>query len=670
MTMKKICDAWEMGTPHWKDVTDLLQHSLLARAETAKQSKPSSKSVLNLFFQQRLPVFINQFFPSSKSTSDIMGNDDDSSSTVKPKKILNDPNNAVGEFISGLLLQYPNRFVKLANHHVILSADPPVENIQLLSGGGSGHEPSHAGWIGRGMLSGAICGGIFASPSVAAILAAVRASAATNAKHGCLLVVKNYTGDRLNFGMACEMANQEGIPCKMVVVADDCALPRTKGITGARGVAGTVLVHKIAGAAAKAGKTLDTIIDIVGEATACMGTLGVSLDSVTIPGADQVNNRLNASTIEIGLGIHGEAGLKQSPLMTADEIAKEMIDTILSYGRVVQKDGAESVVPMFEKGEELCILVNNLGGTSNFEMSILANSCVQTLESVHECKVTRVLVGSFMTSFDMHGASLTILNLSATSADIISLLDDDCDAPAWAPLDIWHGDARPSATERPEVVVDEVQQVELKLPPVSLADFESVAKSLALSATKCLAEQEALLTKYDTIVGDGDCGITMKRGATEVEKRLSDGSLATAHPVSMFAGLADAVSASMGGTSGVLLELMFRKMSSTLTKCKSIGIPELCLAFQEGVAAIQLYGGATVGSRTMLDAMVPAAATLVETKDIREAASKAKWGADGTAQMRVASAGRSNYLSEEQLTGTPDPGAFAVSIVFEALCPP
>ena len=159
----------------------------------------------------------------------------------KPKKIINDPKDAVDEFIAGLLLQYPNRMVKLANHHVVLTASPS-SGAQLLSGGGSGHEPSHAGWIGNGMLAGAICGGIFASPSVAAILAAVRAAAVGNDK-GVLLVIKNYTGDRLNFGMACEKANQEGIPCEMVVVADDCALERTKGITGARGVARTVLVR-------------------------------------------------------------------------------------------------------------------------------------------------------------------------------------------------------------------------------------------------------------------------------------------------------------------------------------------------------------------------------------------------------------------------------------------
>jgi dihydroxyacetone kinase len=584
----------------------------------------------------------------------------------KPKKIINDPKDAVDEFIAGLLLQFPNRLVKLQNHHVILTATPSSSNrVQLLSGGGSGHEPSHAGWIGDGMLSGAICGGIFASPSVTAILAAIRASTTATA-NDVLLVVKNYTGDRLNFGLACERANQEGISCQMVVVADDCALEREKGITGARGVAGTVLVHKVAGAAAKAGKSLAEIVDIVAQVSARMGTLGVALDSVTVPGAATVNDRLDEKTIEIGLGIHGEAGMKQSPLLTANEMAKEMIQTIRDHGRTVTEDGAETIVPLFDKGNNLCVLVNNLGGTSNFEMSILANACVMTLEQEHECKVTRLLVGSYMTSFDMHGASITILNLSGASEELVGLLDAPCDAPAWTKCDVFQTGARASATERPEVIVDE-SKAEVNLPPVTLEEFEAAAKALVLKAAQALSEQEALLTKYDTIVGDGDCGITMERGAIEVEERLNNGSIPTNHPVTMFAAMADAVSASMGGTSGVLLELMFRKMSSTLSRCESIGVAEMSKAFQAGVDAISLYGGATVGARTMLDALVPAATVLIETNDLKEAAAKAKWGADGTAQMKSASAGRSNYLNEDTLYGTPDPGAVAVSIVMEAI---
>jgi dihydroxyacetone kinase len=172
---------------------------------------------------------------------------------------------------------------------------------------------------------------------------------------------------------------------------------------------------------------------------------------------------------------------------------------------------------------------------------------------------------------------------------------------------------------------------------------------------------------FDTVVGDGDCGITMKRGAVEVQKRLSDGSIPTDHPVPMFAALADAVSASMGGTSGILLELMFRKLSSTLSRDDKIGVAEISQAFQAGVDAICLYGGAQVGSRTMLDALVPAATEMVASNSLAAAAAKAGVGANGTAAMKVASAGRSNYLSEQTLDGTPDPGAIAAAIVLEAL---
>jgi triose/dihydroxyacetone kinase / FAD-AMP lyase (cyclizing) len=596
---------------------------------------------------------------------------------VKPKKILNDAAQSVDEFIEGILLQYPTRLVKLENHHVILTSNRNVNHVQLISGGGSGHEPSHAGWLGSGMLSAAVCGGIFASPSVTSILAAIRAVADTsNDKNvtaargggGVLLIVKNYTGDRLNFGMAAEKAGQEGIHVQMIVTADDCALPRTKGITGARGVAGTVLVHKVAGAAAAAGMSLDEVAAIARRLANRMGTLGIALDSVTVPGAQQKNDRLDDETIEIGLGIHGEAGMKQSRLLTADEMAREMITKIQAHGR---EEGQDSIiVPLFQSGDQVVVLVNNLGGTSNFEMSILTRSCVKLLESDEfGVKAIRVLVGSFMTSFDMHGASLTIVNVQ-NQPDILALLDAPTTAPAWSGgcYDIWQtpSEPRPSTIPVPEKVVDDTV-AEVKRPQLKIAVFDTLAKTMLQSAAEKLSDAEALLTKYDTVVGDGDCGMTMKRGAMEVLKRLDSGTIPVDHPVTMFAALADAVSASMGGTSGVLLELMFRKMSSTLSFCDTIGVSEMCLAVQAGVDAVSLYGGAQVGSRTMLDALVPAAASIISTTSLVEAAEKAKAGAESTATMKTASAGRSNYLSEESLSGTPDPGAIAVSVVFEAV---
>ena len=530
------------------------------------------------------------------------------------------------------------------------------------------------------MLSGAILGGIFASPAVSAILAAIRAvtlPTATGGK-GCVLIVKNYTGDRLNFGMACEMARAEGYAVEMVVVADDCAVERMKGITGARGVAGTVLVHKAAGGAAGGGLDLDDVVKVAETVANGVGSMGVALNTVTIPGADEVNDRLNKvndkgeSMMEIGLGIHGEAGLKQCPMLSCDEIAKEMLGSIQSYGKEVDSN----IVPLYNKGDELLVLVNNLGGTSNFEMSLLARSVVSQLESDAGCMATRVLVGSFMTSFDMQGASVSIMPITGdVTTDVLSLIDADSDAPAWAKVDIWSNEnPRPSDVEIDEVPGAPTANDETggnSLPPILIDNFSETARSVLALCSKALSEAEPLLTKYDTIVGDGDCGITMERGAKEISQRLESGKFRLDHPSQLFSDLADAVSASMGGTSGILLELMFRKASTSLLSTAGEGITskELAIAFRAGVEAISFYGGAQEGSRTMLDALFPASLAMIESINIEEAAKAARKGADATAAMGLAEAGRSNYLSEEVLMGTPDPGAVAVAIVLEAMIP-
>lgn len=514
------------------------------------------------------------------------------------------------------------------------------------------------------MLTGAILGGIFASPSVASILAAIRAVTKVNEGKGCLLIVKNYTGDRLNFGMACEIANNEGRKCRMVVVADDAALEREKGITGARGVAGTVLVHKVAGAAAQKGLELDEVASVAEDMSGRVKTLGVALNSVTIPGASTVNDRLDSETIEIGLGIHGEAGAKQSSLKTSDELASIMVDTIQKFGR---EDSDGSIVPTFKAGEDLAVMVNNLGGVSNFEMSILTNSVVKLLESeeMGQCSVSRIYVGAFMTSFDMQGASVSIVSLSDAPDALTGYLDDETDAAAWAKADISTGGARLSSTEVPEVEAPKKGETSLASVTVSLDDFSGMVEKSVKAACASLVESEPMLTKYDIIVGDGDCGMTMMRGAKEILARIESKKIDTSHPVPFFETLADAVSASMGGTSGILLEIMFRKMSTFLNSADhEIDAKRMEEAFEEGVNAVSFYGGATVGSRTMLDALFPAVEALKKGEDCAKAATA---GAQATAEMGSASAGRSNYLNEDTLSGTPDPGAVAVGLVLTAV---
>ncbi|KAL3761479.1 hypothetical protein ACHAWU_006509 [Discostella pseudostelligera] len=536
------------------------------------------------------------------------------------------------------------------------------------------------------MLSGAILGGIFASPSVSSILASIRAVTLPTLKggKGCLLIVKNYTGDRLNFGMACEMAISEGYHVSMVIVADDCAVARTKGITGARGVAGTVLVHKVAGGAAGAGMDLEAVTILAKTAAKSIGSLGVALEAVTIPGAEVVNDRLikpndkGESMMEIGLGIHGEAGMRQCPLLSCNDIADEMLHAIQRYGK---EDESGSVVPLYKSGDELIVMVNNLGGISNFEMSLLVRSLIASLEMEAGCMVTRVMVGSFMTSFDMKGASVSIMPLTGDARNVIPYIDAETDAPAWSKIDIWTqpGAPRPSSIEIDEIPADAPAteaSYGSSLPPVLIDDFSDVASKILSHCSQAIISAEPLLTKYDTIVGDGDCGMTMERGAKEILQRLELGKLRLDHPSSLFSDLADAVSASMGGTSGILLELFFRKASTSLQQLNSVeeGITSktLATAFQAGVDAVSFYGGAQQGSRTMLDALFPASAAMFgkdnSAVNVQEAAVAARDGADATAwRMDRAEAGRSNYLAENVLMGTPDPGAVAVAIVMEAM---
>jgi len=437
------------------------------------------------------------------------------------------------------------------------------------------------------------------------------------------------------------------------------------------------LVHKAAGGAAGNGLDLKLVLNVAQTVANSIGSMGVALTAVTIPGADSVNDRLSKtnengeSMMEIGLGIHGEAGMRQCPLMTCDEIAKEMLKTIQSYGREIDS----KIVPLYKPGDELLVLVNNLGGTSNFEMSLLARSLVSQLEDDAKCKATRVLVGSFMTSFDMQGASVSIMPLVGDSKHMLPYIDATTTATAWGNVDAWVGDG---SSRQSDIEINEVPGLSSgsnessSLPPVLVENFASIASSVLAQCSKALIEAEPLLTKYDTIVGDADCGITMERGATEISKRLEAGKLQLDHPSLLFADLADAVSASMGGTSGILLELMFRKMSTSLSSSDGgITTKELAIAFRAGVEAISFYGGAQEGSRTMLDALFPASSVIVSgggsIASVKEGAEAGRKGADSTAEMDHAEAGRSNYLSKDVLMGTPDPGAVAVAVVLEAM---
>ena len=464
------------------------------------------------------------------------------------KKLINQPEDCVEEALQGLLVTHPS-ISRLEGLHVAVRSDyaeVKQSEVALISGGGSGHEPAHAGYIGPGMLTAAVLGGVFASPSITSILAAIRA---VTGPQGCLLIVKNYTGDRLNFGLALEQAVSEGFMVEMVVVADDCALPKSKGITGARGVAGTVLVHKVAGAAAAAGKSLAEVKAEAAAAAAAMGSLGVALTTCTVPGSAP-SSRLSGDEVELGMGIHGEPGIAVMPMEPADSLVDRMIARIVGSGAAADaaEDQHQDQVHLpLAPNEDVVLLVNNLGGTPPLELSILVRRVVAVLESAPiSARVHRVFAGAYLTSLEMAGASITILKVDPLR---MARLDATTSAPGWI-----RASARVPGQPPSEVPVPDHQGPQNSGAPMPAEAWARCVKGARAIAEALVAAKDRL-NELDAASGDGDCGVTLERGAKAVLAYLDESAGTPRSMPACFTDVASAVSDSMGGTSGALLEV-------------------------------------------------------------------------------------------------------------------
>ncbi len=310
------------------------------------------------------------------------------------KKLINSPENVVEEMLNGLALAYPQYLKRLNGLEVMVRSNKKKGKVALVSGGGSGHEPAHAGFVGEGMLDAAVCGAVFTSPTPDQVFEAIKA---VQTDAGVLLVIKNYTGDVMNFEMAMEMAEAEGIKVAKVVINDDVAVMNSTWTVGRRGIAGTVLLHKIAGAAAEAGKSLEEVQAIGEKVIANIRTMGMALTPCTVPMAGKPNFTLNEDEMEMGLGIHGEPGIRKEKMRSADEITEELVDKILSD------------MPL-KSGDEVAVLVNGLGGTPLMELFIM-NRKVNEILTGKGIKIYHTNVGNYMTSIEMAGASVTILKL-------------------------------------------------------------------------------------------------------------------------------------------------------------------------------------------------------------------------------------------------------------------
>lgn len=558
------------------------------------------------------------------------------------KKLINDPDDVVRESLEGLALIQPGlgllqgRLIAVRSDAVVTDANRASVPVAVISGGGAGHEPAHAGYVAAGMLTAAVSGDVFASPSVEAVLDGIRA---VTGDAGCLLVVKSYTGDRLNFGMAAEVARAEGLDVHMVVVADDVALADDDTNAGRRGLAGTVLVHKVAGALAAQGATLDEIERAAQGVIAEVGTMGVGLTPCIVPASGEPGFELGEGEMELGLGIHGEPGVERTSLAPADEVARTLVD------RIVADRG-------LSKGSRVVALVGSTGGTPPMELAIMARA-VATEVARHGLDLQRLWAGLVMTSLEMAGASVTLLPVDD---DRLALLDAPTASLSWpggtgAGCD--EGGAVPSFEDIP-VPAPAGDETDAGTPD------ERVRRAIDAACEALLAARDDL-DAADRHVGDGDLGSALARGAKAWTQDPVDGS--AEHLLRHLSMLARR---DIGGTSGPLYGMLLLRAAESLAgapdnsgrdaSSSSGSQADWAAAFRAGVDGVRELGGAEPGDGTMVDALAPAADAADQGWDaVIDAATH---GAAATV-AGTSTKGRASYLGD-RAQGYEDPGATAV----------
>lgn len=540
--------------------------------------------------------------------------------------VMNKKDDLVDSALDGMIYASPwENLVRLAvapRIRIVMRKDWKKQQVALISGGGSGHEPAHVGFIGKGMLTAAVCGDVFASPSVDAVYNAI---INLTGDAGCLLIVKNYTGDRLNFGLAAEKARKAGFKVNMVIVGDDVALPENPQ---PRGVAGTLLVHKVAGFVAERGDDLAAVTAAAESASQAIATMGVALSSCHLPD-EQTAQRVPEGSVEMGLGIHGEPGVDVLKTQNSEQIVQHLLE------KVMQKGDAQ---------QPRALLVNNLGGMSALEMSLVTRDLIASPLS----QQVDYLIGPapLMTALDMKGFSVTSMTLTPLFEQAIC-----------APVEVsgWVNAVRLSALQP---VTAEQQVTE---HPATPSENPAVARRVNIICETLIA-CESELNQLDAQVGDGDTGSTFAAGARQIQRECADNQLPLNALPDLLAVTGERLATVMGGSSGVLMAIFFTAAAQQLAAGEA-----LPSALQQGLEKMKQYGGAQLGDRTLIDALQPAIEAMVAGKSLAEVAEAAQQGSEATASMGQAKAGRSSYLNSDNLNGVPDPGAVAVARVFAAL---
>ncbi|MCQ2510500.1 MAG: dihydroxyacetone kinase subunit DhaK [Lachnospiraceae bacterium] len=605
------------------------------------------------------------------------------------KKIINTAELVEQQMIDGMIKAYPNQLTRLEDEFVILRKQKKTGKVALISGGGSGHEPAHGGYVGYGMLDGAVAGPVFTSPSVDPIYKGIKA---VDGGAGVLMVIKNYTGDVMNFELAGEQAEEDGVQVAKVIVCDDVAVENSTWTTGRRGVAGTVFVHKIAGALAETGAPLDDVQKMGQKVADNVRTMGMAIKPCTVPAAGVPGFQLEEDEIEIGIGIHGEPGVKKGTWEPADQVTDQILEKILA--------------DIDYTGSEVAVMVNGCGGTPIMELFIV-NNRVQDVLKEKGIRVHRTYVGNYMTSLEMEGFSVSLLRLDE---EMKALLDAPADTPAFVqtgtapaenassqhntPKTESDAEAKEAQAEKTaekdifegaEVATEEISEDAEVTTAESTNPAESgngIGKAELLKVITAMAdaiEKEKLyLTELDNVIGDGDHGINMARGFQAVMANMD--TLQTMDCSGILTETGKILMKTVGGSSGPLYGTAFRKAGGCLKNKGSISLGDFVEMLEVSIAAIMKLGKSTEGEKTMLDAIGPALRALqkavadagdslnnsLNSKDALLAAVNA--AEEGVAYTKgiAATKGRASYLGERSI-GHEDPGAVSFTLILKTI---
>jgi dihydroxyacetone kinase len=577
------------------------------------------------------------------------------------KKIMNRSETMVPEMCAGIALAYPElEFVK--RYKIIKKREQNADKVSLISGGGSGHEPAHAGLVGKGMLDAAVCGDIFASPSQIQIYQAIKETAG-NA--GTLMIIKNYSGDMMNFKNAARLAEEDGISVEYVKVDDDIAVQDSLYTVGRRGVAGTVLVHKVAGAAAEKGYSLKQVKAYAENAVLNTRSIGFAFTSCTVPVKGTPTFSIAENEIEYGVGIHGEPGVSREAMMTADELSKRMTDSLVKELGLSEND-------------EVTVLVNGFGGTPLQELYLFLNSTAKILDE-YKIKIYRSFAGNYMTSIDMSGASLTFMKMNS---ELKSLLDAESDAPAFK----VNGPVLPRNYE-PFIPAYHTQSENTDQKNHTKGNAKVRQEILTVdnmifivdTMSECIIKNEVPFCELDAYAGDGDFGMSVSKGFRQLRREWND---ILEEKVCDIGEFLDACSLIImeccGGASGPIWGSAFRAAGKAAKGKQKLTAEEFAVLLQEAVTGIQKTGeysfgrGAVVGDKTLIDALVPCADVWTENagnKTLKElfqlSADAAVNGAKMTEKI-VARMGRAGTVGKRSI-GYPDAGAFALGVIFSKI---